>query len=204
MDSMTAVARRPADRRIVRTRTAISAAFYRLLDRMPYSKITVSALAREANINRKTFYLHYRSVDDLLRFAVRSTVIQMVENMYRDLGHQHSGEQPTAEVALRCLTEQIMRGLTENARRDQNLLRSVPSSVLQDMAIEPLRDLISDLRKRRNAPAIPHLNYLLACYLGCVLTCYREWQQEEYPRTSIDDVITLVCSLFSDKARELL
>ena len=37
-----------------------------LILKTDYDKITVSALAKEANINRKTFYLHYDSVDDVL------------------------------------------------------------------------------------------------------------------------------------------
>lgn len=53
------------DRRVIKTRKAIEDALSRLLLNTEYSKITVSAIAREANINRKTFYLHFSSVDDI-------------------------------------------------------------------------------------------------------------------------------------------
>ena len=41
-------------------------AYDTLVSRGNLDKITVSAIAREADIDRKTFYLHYRSVDDLV------------------------------------------------------------------------------------------------------------------------------------------
>lgn len=45
------------DRRIVRSRNAILSAFERLLMEKPLADITVSAIAREANVDRKTFYV---------------------------------------------------------------------------------------------------------------------------------------------------
>ena len=45
------------DRRIVRSRNAILSAFERLLMEKPLADITVSAIAREANVDRKTFTL---------------------------------------------------------------------------------------------------------------------------------------------------
>ena len=53
------------DRRVLKTRKSIEEALSHLLLNTEYSKITVSAIAREANINRKTFYLHFKSVDDI-------------------------------------------------------------------------------------------------------------------------------------------
>ena len=46
------------DRRVLKTRAAIKAALDKLVKEQGMDKLTVSALAREANIDRKTFYLH--------------------------------------------------------------------------------------------------------------------------------------------------
>lgn len=53
------------DRRIVRTRRAIHIAFIDLLTEYEYTKITITALAKRADIDRKTFYTHYSSIDSL-------------------------------------------------------------------------------------------------------------------------------------------
>ena len=54
------------DLRIIRTKELIHQAFKDLICEMDYSKITVKELAERAGINRKTFYLHYNSLEDLL------------------------------------------------------------------------------------------------------------------------------------------
>jgi len=53
------------DRRVVRTNQALRAAFRKLAQRYRFREITVQQLTAEANINRKTFYLHFDSIDDL-------------------------------------------------------------------------------------------------------------------------------------------
>ncbi|MCC8080724.1 MAG: TetR/AcrR family transcriptional regulator [Lachnospiraceae bacterium] len=58
---------RKPDRRIKKTKASLHQAFYELLKKKNYSDITVKELAEEADITRKTFYLHYNTLDDLLR-----------------------------------------------------------------------------------------------------------------------------------------
>jgi len=54
------------DRRAVRTRRAIQEAAREMVAQMPASRITVKEVSERADINRKTFYLHYACVEDLL------------------------------------------------------------------------------------------------------------------------------------------
>ena len=58
------------DKRAQRTEKAIQEAFERLITTMPLAEITVTRLTQEADINRKTFYLHYTSIEDLLNGRV--------------------------------------------------------------------------------------------------------------------------------------
>lgn len=54
------------DKRALRTQKAIKEAFEALVVERPLAEITVKLLAETADINRKTFYLHYDSINDLL------------------------------------------------------------------------------------------------------------------------------------------
>lgn len=54
------------DLRVRRTREAIQKTFQEMLQEMDYEKITIKELTRRANINRRTFYLHYSVLDELL------------------------------------------------------------------------------------------------------------------------------------------
>ena len=62
------------DKRVVKTRAAIHDAFRTLIRGGNPGRITVSALAREAKIDRKTFYLHYESVEALIDEEVEEVV----------------------------------------------------------------------------------------------------------------------------------
>lgn len=58
---------RKTDRRVEKTKQAMRHAFVELLKRKPYNAITISELTREADIDRRTFYLHYESIEDLVK-----------------------------------------------------------------------------------------------------------------------------------------
>lgn len=53
------------DRRIKKTQKSIHDAIISLLQEKDISEITIKELAERANINRKTFYMHYSSIEDI-------------------------------------------------------------------------------------------------------------------------------------------
>lgn len=69
------------DRRIVRTRRAIHIAFIDLLTEYEYTKITITALAKRADIDRKTFYTHYSSIDSLFEDVIRQHTSKGLEGL---------------------------------------------------------------------------------------------------------------------------
>ena len=54
------------DIRILRTKQLLHDAFVSLLQQYPFYKITVNAMAAKAGINRVTFYLHYKNMEDFI------------------------------------------------------------------------------------------------------------------------------------------
>ncbi len=58
---------KPLDPRVTRTRKMLNDALITLLNEKPYNRITVVDITERANVNRKTFYLHYETKDHLLQ-----------------------------------------------------------------------------------------------------------------------------------------
>lgn len=54
------------DRRVERTKAALTEALFELLAEKDFAKISITELARRADVDRKTFYLHYQTVDEIL------------------------------------------------------------------------------------------------------------------------------------------
>ncbi|MBQ9519361.1 MAG: TetR/AcrR family transcriptional regulator [Firmicutes bacterium] len=62
------------DLRIIKSKTAIRRAFLELMREKGYSAVTVSDIAKRAMINRKTFYFHYETKDDLYNEILNDTL----------------------------------------------------------------------------------------------------------------------------------
>ena len=58
--------RHDSDKRVIRTKKAIKAALFRIMEDKDISSITISELTQKANVNRRTFYTHYRNITDIL------------------------------------------------------------------------------------------------------------------------------------------
>ena len=75
------------DLRIVKTRTNIKNSLIDLLAEKNVSKITVTELAEKAMINRKTFYRHYHTVQDVvddINYDIVNDVISYAKKSDRD------------------------------------------------------------------------------------------------------------------------
>ena len=69
------------DRRIEKTIKATETAYFELLSEKKNERITITELADRANIDRKTFYLHYNSVDDVIDRHSRATVARIMAEL---------------------------------------------------------------------------------------------------------------------------
>lgn len=77
------------DKRIVKTDNAILDAFIALAQTKPLKKITVTSLAQEAHISRKTFYDRYANLDELIN-SLQNYMADRFENLFmRPIKNEH-------------------------------------------------------------------------------------------------------------------
>ena len=63
------------DRRTLYTIGAVKDAFLTLIRTTPYDRISVTAICRQAEISRATFYLHFNNLDDVLEQVIDDALL---------------------------------------------------------------------------------------------------------------------------------
>jgi len=73
------------DRRISKTKKSIRDAYIQLIKTNDFHRITVTEIAKEADIDRKTFYYHYSSTYDVLKeieTIIEGRVLELLEKEF--------------------------------------------------------------------------------------------------------------------------
>lgn len=69
------------DKRIEKTKTAIKHAYIELHTNKPLHKITVKELCDKANINKSTFYVHYKDIYHLADSLKKETISMIIHSI---------------------------------------------------------------------------------------------------------------------------
>lgn len=67
------------DQKTLNTKKALAASLKKFMKQKPLSKITVSQLISDCNVNRKTFYYHFEDIYDLLKWTLEEEAIEVVK-----------------------------------------------------------------------------------------------------------------------------
>lgn len=163
------------DRRVARTDQAIKDAYFSLIRERGTTRITISEVARRADIDRKTFYLHYDSLKDVLDEYIEKR-ISHIEALLADtdyltdpfnVGIIYSIINSANEAELEFL-ESI------SASESDNDLWNQISDVLTEKAVE--------IYKPHTAPEIDEkvLRVYADYFISGALSIYRKWLRGEY------------------------
>ena len=164
---------RRVDRRVRRSRRAIIEAFDRLIMEEPLERITVSRLAREADVDRKTVYQHFGSIDGLLDAIAEETVSELldkVEDATRERV-ESGGDVPTLRAFFGVLADH----LSENVLLRQRYCEHVPADLLLAHLARSLIRQIVDRGFVSGELAAGELEPLLVFELGGLFALYRWW-----------------------------
>ena len=69
------------DLRIIKTKQAIKDAFFSLVEEVGFDNVHIKDVAKRAQINRNTFYLHYESKEDLVQKLANESMLNRFTNM---------------------------------------------------------------------------------------------------------------------------
>ena len=180
------------DRRILRSRKAIIQAFERLLVDNDLSRITVSAIAREANVDRKTFYVHFGTIDGLLDAVAEDIVADVLNEVDARVGALDEELRPAATPGMffDILNEVISCNLVLNRR----FFESVSTEVLLERIQRPFAEMVVERGLTPDGMSREALEYRVAFMLGGIISVYRRWilSDGEFP---VEEVSRAACEL---------
>ena len=166
------------DRRILRTRKLLWEALIALIEEKDYSEITIQDIADRANVNRVTFYLHYRDKQDLL--------VKSVEVIFEELTAKTTpltGEDFRLDVAPEGMTL-VYRHIAENARFYRKLLgeNGIP------LLVDRLRKFLAELTMQRfrlitrpESPGPVPLEVVAEYAAGSIIGLITWWLENDMP-----------------------
>lgn len=163
------------DRRIVRSRNAILSAFERLLMEKPLADITVSAIAREANVDRKTFYVHFGTVDGLLDAIAEDVVGMIVDSVERTLASSGSDPNERALGAASTFFRTVNEALCNNLVLNRQLIENIPLDDFMARLRAPLEREIAERDLLPMGLKDELFDYYLAFLLSGIIGIYRTW-----------------------------
>ena len=201
---------RPFDRRVARSRRAIMGAFEQLLFERPFEKITVSAIAQRADVDRKTFYQHFGTIDGLLSALAERCVQQIVEAMDEEPDGAEapyaSGGSPRSDDGPREITAfftAVNRVLSVNFEVNRRLVECMSTESIVERIREPLLDKLCDRHGSVMELDGRELGHAADFMLGGLVSVYRTWVLKE-DREPIECVSHRMEILLAGSLRALL
>lgn len=183
------------DRRIIKTRDAIKTAYMNLLIEKQNHKISIAELSREANIDRKTFYLHYNSVDDIMTEIIKEHLLE-----FEQLVNENNILQDTINVNI------LMQSLNICVMKNIDFYRSIAnhlgfenfSKQMKEMLIEKSIASLSVSSSLSERDLRIYCNFLLSG----IIDVYVDWFQNKISIT-LDELGQLTSNVMDNGVKVL-
>jgi AcrR family transcriptional regulator len=174
------------DLRVQKTRRAIRKTFAAMICEMDYGRITIKELAARAQINRKTFYLHYLTLDNLLGEMQQ----ELVEGFLKQTSSLHGLndiEKYIREFFLYTTDHEVLK---------QRILCSGSYRFLSDKVVAKI---INRNRNHKIASGFDKYteNIIIAFLTSSVMEMYRQWV-EDSRKIPIEKMIKTVTRLICE------
>jgi AcrR family transcriptional regulator len=190
------------DRRRERTRAALIEAAQRVMARKGFEATTIADITDEADVALGSFYNHFQSKDDIMRFAALDYMLALADEVDALIA-------PIADPA----EEQAVAWLTvmERSLNEPNFGWFVARNAMASDLIESSfrQRLVRDLKKgvRLKRFEIANVDAVAAAVTGAMLGSITGLLKGDLPRKSIGDVVAVLLAMVGvamPEAREIV
>lgn len=170
------------DLRVKKTKKAIHNTFMELLKVKPISKISVTELAKAAEINKATFYLHYKDIFDLYQHTLRNFLCDIAaEITFMDLFFTD-----IERFATKLYELSINRGFFKN-----NVLFSTENASYNQGAMQFFCNALTEKVISLNVLEDTDINRMKLRYIFAGIGMLFRFDSDKKPE---DIILTIVCA----------
>ena len=158
------------------TKTAIKAAFIRLLNERPLNKISVKSIVDICNISRNTFYYHYEDIYALLEDCFRSETEQILNETE---AHESFYEDFLRSAAFIFDHKKAVIHICESKSRD--IIRQYFEEVAQAFVSRFVHQAVGERPLTQD-----DLKFIISFYRNALVGTMLHWLQEGLPPYQFD------------------
>jgi AcrR family transcriptional regulator len=162
------------DRRVTRTKKAIQKAYLDLLQNKGTDKITISDIAREADIDRKTFYLHYDSTEDIIKeYAeekTRELLLRLTVKSFFSLSFDR-----------KIFAREVNSMLAEHLEFCRMIARNDSLGFFWNEVQNVAVDILSEIYARHSRLPESDLRIQVSFFVAGAMYVYQRWLRDEIP-----------------------
>lgn len=174
------------DLRVVKTKQSIHLALTNLLKERPLTQIKITELCSEANINRGTFYFHYREVGDVFKELFGEIMLDLKKSY-------HEPYRQTNSLEIRNLDPKSVR-IFHHIKKYEEFYRIIFSKEVSAEYYYMLFDQIHSLfAEDKNVvhPKEPN-HYICSFSANAIIGLIIEWSRNDFQESADEMNVHLV------------
>lgn len=186
------------DLRVIKSKKAIKDAFLQLIKEKSYGNITITDIANKAMINRKTFYMHYETKENLYNEITDELLEEITPPIVYEGIHSLKGKDQRAAVTHLLLKIKENKDVFEiliNDNTNQEFITKLKKKLINELFFRSRIDLT-------DKDTLFTFDLLSEAYFSLFKVIIQWWANTE--GISTDYVIDMILEFFSKKPLELL
>ncbi len=186
------------DLRVIKSKKAIKDAFLQLIKEKSYGNITITDIAKRAMINRKTFYMHYETKENLYNEITDELLEEITPPIVYEGIHSLKGKDQRAAVTHLLLKIKENKDVFEiliNDNTNQEFITKLKKKLINELFFRSRIDLT-------DKDTLFTFDLLSEAYFSLFKVIIQWWANTE--GISTDYVIDMILEFFSKKPLELL
>lgn len=160
-------------RSAIRSRRLINEALADLLTEKPLDKITVTDVVSRADINRGTFYAHYKDIPDVVDHLIQQTFSAIRDAI--------TGQTVTVSNVGAVLLGTVQSILEEDLPFFRKILSSGASSIMQEQLVAVVMDFMLAHKEQFYVGSQEEYQIAIRFCAGGLSNLYRDWFSGKLP-----------------------